>query len=195
MVFQHFSLFDSLTVAENLILGLDENISFSKLKEQVESISLKYELPLDYDAPITNLSAGEKQRVEIVKLFSSVLSRDNNGDFWLITPVEMCRIKVEDAPFIAVELTLTEPGPKQSIKFRTNVDDWIVLDKNHPIRLDINKKTNLWKPYISLRKGIEAKLTRAVYYELIEVGVEEIINNQRAFGVWSKGHFFALSHI
>ena len=68
MVFQHFSLFDSLTVAENLILGLDENISFSKLKEQVESISLKYELPLDYDAPITNLSAGEKQRVEIVRI-------------------------------------------------------------------------------------------------------------------------------
>ena len=163
-------------------------------KKPVKSIRTDIDLSINLDGKWYYFGS-PIQRVEIVKLFSSVLSRDNNGDFWLITPVEMCRIKVEDAPFIAVELTLTEPGPKQSIKFRTNVDDWIVLDKNHPIRLDINKKTNLWKPYISLRKGIEAKLTRAVYYELIEVGVEEIINNQRAFGVWSKGHFFALSHI
>ena len=68
MVFQHFSLFESLTVRDNLILGIDENISFSNLKQKLENISSKYNLPLDLDAPITSLSAGEKQRVEIVRI-------------------------------------------------------------------------------------------------------------------------------
>ncbi len=68
MVFQHFSLFESLTVRDNLILGIDKNISYSDLKEQLEDISSKYNLPLDLDAPITSLSAGEKQRVEIVRI-------------------------------------------------------------------------------------------------------------------------------
>ena len=68
MVFQHFSLFESLTVRENLILGIDENISYSDLKDKLNNISSKYELPLDLDAPITTLSAGEKQRVEIVRI-------------------------------------------------------------------------------------------------------------------------------
>ena len=68
MVFQHFSLFESLTVRDNLILGIDENISYSKLQIQLEDISSKYNLPLDLDAPITSLSAGEKQRVEIVRI-------------------------------------------------------------------------------------------------------------------------------
>ena len=68
MVFQHFSLFESLTVRDNLILGIEENISYSKLQQQLEDISLKYNLPLDLEAPITSLSAGEKQRVEIVRI-------------------------------------------------------------------------------------------------------------------------------
>ena len=68
MVFQHFSLFESLTVRDNLILGIDENISFSNLQQKLENISSKYNLPLDLDAPITSLSAGEKQRVEIVRI-------------------------------------------------------------------------------------------------------------------------------
>ena len=68
MVFQHFSLFDSLTVAENLILGIDEKISLKKLQEKVKILSSKYELPLDLEAPITTLSAGEKQRVEIIRI-------------------------------------------------------------------------------------------------------------------------------
>ena len=68
MVFQHFSLFESLTVRENLILGIDNQISYNDLKIQLEDISSKYNLPLDLDAPITSLSAGEKQRVEIVRI-------------------------------------------------------------------------------------------------------------------------------
>ena len=68
MVFQHFSLFESLTVRENLILGIDENISYVDLKNKLNDISNRYQLPLDLDAPITTLSAGEKQRVEIVRI-------------------------------------------------------------------------------------------------------------------------------
>ena len=66
MVFQHFSLFDSLTVRENLVLGIDQSMSFSSLQEKVNEISNRYKLPLDLDAPINTLSAGQKQRVEIV---------------------------------------------------------------------------------------------------------------------------------
>ena len=68
MVFQHFSLFESLTVRDNLILGIDENISYTKLQNKLDDISSRYNLPLDLDAPITSLSAGEKQRVEIVRI-------------------------------------------------------------------------------------------------------------------------------
>ena len=68
MVFQHFSLFDSLSVKENLILGIDEKMSYSDLENKLENISSRYNLPLDLDAPITALSAGEKQRVEIVRI-------------------------------------------------------------------------------------------------------------------------------
>ncbi len=68
MVFQHFSLFESLTVRDNLILGIDENISLSELEKKLENISSKYNLPLDLNSPITALSAGEKQRVEIVRI-------------------------------------------------------------------------------------------------------------------------------
>ena len=68
MVFQHFSLFDSLSVKENLILGIDEKMSYSDLEDKLENISSRYNLPLDLDAPITSLSAGEKQRVEIVRI-------------------------------------------------------------------------------------------------------------------------------
>ena len=68
MVFQHFSLFDSLTVRENLILGIDTNMSFSNLQKKVNEISDKFQLPLDLDAPINTLSAGQKQRVEIVRI-------------------------------------------------------------------------------------------------------------------------------
>ncbi len=68
MVFQHFSLFDSLSVKENLILGIDEKMSYSDLEDKLENISSRYNLPLDLDAPITALSAGEKQRVEIVRI-------------------------------------------------------------------------------------------------------------------------------
>ena len=68
MVFQHFSLFESLTVRENLILGIDEKISYSLLKNKLNDISSRYQLPLDLEAPITTLSAGEKQRVEIVRI-------------------------------------------------------------------------------------------------------------------------------
>ena len=68
MVFQHFSLFESLTVRDNLILGIDENMSYQNLKQKLENISSKYNLSLDLDAPITSLSAGEKQRVEIVRI-------------------------------------------------------------------------------------------------------------------------------
>ena len=133
-------------------------------------------------------------RKELVRLFSTVLRRDDDGEYWLITPAEMARIEVEDAPFLAVELTASGDGPKQILSLRTNVDAIVTVDADHPIRVDIDPGTGAPAPYVILDGGIEAKIARAVYYELVALGVE---NKQDAalLGVWSNGVFFTLGHL
>ena len=131
-------------------------------------------------------------RIELVKLFSTVLQRDDDGDYWLITPVEMCKIQVEDAPFLAVELLREGHGPDQEIRFRTNIDHIFVLDNNHPLRIEIDEETSEPRPYVGLGNGLEAKLARSVFYELVELGKSEDIDGQEFYGVWSKGIFFTI---
>jgi hypothetical protein len=131
-------------------------------------------------------------RIELVKLFSTVLRRDENDDHWLITPAEMCKIDVIDAPFLAVELICTDTGTNQSIDFRTNIDQRFTLNEEHPLRIDIDQDTNAPAPYIALDHGLEAKLSRAVFYELVDLGKNEDINGEQIYGVWSSGHFFPI---
>ncbi len=141
-------------------------------------------------------------RKELVRLFATVLYRDEDGDYWLVTPAEVGRIEVEDAPLIAVELTLAGSGPDQIITLRTNVDTFQSVDEAHPIRVDIDPKTKEPSPYLVMDGGIEAKLTRAVYYELVSLGVEKKTRMAKpggknhdpevCFGIWSAGAFFAL---
>jgi len=130
-------------------------------------------------------------RKELVRLFSTVLRRDDEGDYWLITPAEVGRIAVEDAPFLAVEMTTSGSGADQIITLRTNLDALVSVDDGHPIRVDFDNDTFEPSPYLVMDGGIEALITRAVYYELVGLGVEQ----DGALGVWRCGGFFSLGHL
>lgn len=131
-------------------------------------------------------------RAALVKLFATVLRRDEEGVHWLTTPVENGRIEVEDAPFIAVELIAEGAGPSQVIRFRTNVDDTVVLDAAHPLRVDEDRLTGEPRPYIHVRNGLEARIARPVFYHLVECGEP---GPRGDFGVWSAGRFFSLGKL
>ena len=134
-------------------------------------------------------------RRELVKLFASVLRRDSDGHYLLETPAEKGIIEVEDVPFIAVELTVEGAGRAQKLIFRTNIDENVVADAGHPLRIVADPATGEPSPYIEVRAGLEARLARPVYYELVELGGEETINGETQFGVWSAGTFFVLGQL
>lgn len=131
-------------------------------------------------------------RKALVRLFSTVLRRDAAGGYWLVTPVERCRVAVEDAPFTAVELSVTGHGERQVLRFRTNVDDWVEAGPDHPIRVTSGPEPGAPRPYILVRDGLEALIRRSVYYELVELGVERPEGGATALGVWSREVFFSL---
>jgi hypothetical protein len=131
-------------------------------------------------------------RMPLVRLFASVLRRDDAGAYWLVTPAERGRVTVEDAPFTAVELTVAGAGREQVLTFRTNLDDRLSAGDDHPLRVVTDHVTGAPSPYILVRDGLEARLTRAVFYELVEIGREEEVGQSTAFGVWSQGRFFPL---
>ncbi len=126
-------------------------------------------------------------RPAMVKLFSTILRHDDDGKYYLVTPVEKIGIRVDDAPFVAVELRIEGSGQNQILHFRTNVDDVFIMDKDHPLRLEFATSGEP-SPYILVRDRLEALITRSVYYELAEMAEE--IDGQ--YGVWSTGNFFAL---
>src|SRR5215471_8017890 len=96
-------------------------------------------------------------RKPLVKLFSTVLRREN-GEFWLVTPVERGRILVDDAPFVAVEVDAVGEGADRRLTFRTNVDDIVTADAAHPIRVDHDPESGEPSPYITVRNGLEARI-------------------------------------
>ena len=139
-------------------------------------------------------------RKELVCLFASVLKRDEDGGFWLETPAERGRIEVEDAPFVAVELDWVGDGRQQTLSFRTNVDQVVTAGPEHPIRVAHDLLTCEPTPYILVRagkgeRGIEARINRAVYYELVALAVPEWVGCRRMLGVWSCGRFFPLGEL
>lgn len=134
-------------------------------------------------------------RLGLVKLFSSVLSQDATGNYWMTTPVERGTIEVEDVPFLAVELSVENSGPEQTLSMRTNLHEIVTLDTDHPLTVTTNPETDEPSPYITVRDNLKARLTRAVYYEIVELGVEETIDEENLFGVWSRGKFFSLGSL
>ena len=133
----------------------------------------------------------EIRRIELVKLFASVLMQDKTGDYWLVTPVEKGRITVDDAPFIVCEMLVSSGADPRSneIHFRTNLDETIALDAAHPILLRSADDLQGLRPYVEVRSGLLAKLSRPVYYQLAE-HAEKGPNGR--LGVWSHKQFFAL---
>lgn len=132
-------------------------------------------------------------RLALVKLFATVLHRKDDGSYWLTTPVETGRIDVEDAPFIAVELMRDGDGRAQTLRFRTNVEDAVTLDDTHPLRV-AEQRGGEPRPYILVRRGLEARLARPVFYELVDIA-EPDPQNPDALGVWSAGQFFPLGRL
>ncbi len=135
------------------------------------------------------------RRKELLCLFASSLQRDAEGRYWLITPHEMGPIEVEDAPFIAVELFVGGQGCKQMLSFRTNVDEIITVDEQHPLWVVIDPVTHEPSPYVALPGRREARLTRAIFYELVALGEEREDSGRTHLGVWSSGQFFSLGSV
>lgn len=138
-------------------------------------------------------------RKELVCLFASVLRREEEGGFVLETPAERGRIEVEDAPFIAVELDWTGVGREQKLTFRTNVDQLVTAGPEHPIRIAHDLLTCEPTPYIRVRgtskAPVEARISRAVYYELVALAEPSTVRNRHMLGVWSDGTFFPLGEL
>ncbi len=130
-------------------------------------------------------------RKEIVRLFSTVLKKDENGDFWLQTPVEKGRIQVDDAPFIATLMNAEGEGEDQLLHFETNVGDTFTAGPDNPVRVETDSETLEPSPYVTVRDNLEAKITRAVFYDLVDLGIEK----GDSFGVWSGGQFFPIGKL
>lgn len=132
-------------------------------------------------------------RHSLVKLFSTVVRRDNDGQYWLITPAEMARIQVDDAPFLVVGLEVANDKGVRFLRFRTNVDKYVSADAAHPIRVAIDPETSEPRPYVQLAAdGTEARIVRSVFYELAEMAFETDINGKRMMVVESGGTEFVL---
>ncbi len=131
-------------------------------------------------------------RPALVKLFASVLKREGDK-YFLVTPVEKVGITVEDAPFLAVELQAEQGPDGRVLNFRTNVDDWVVCGPDHALRFEPEPKTGGLKPYLHVRRDLWAKVTRALFYDLVALGEERDLEGQRMFGVGSGGEFFAMA--
>ncbi len=131
------------------------------------------------------------ERMALVKLFATILSRDDAGDYWLKTPVEETRIQVEDAPFVAVELEVQGSGRDRQLRIRSNIDEWIVAGPAHPIRVVENRDTGEPSPYVRMRPGLDALIARSVFYQLADLA-EPSPQTDGRLGVWSGGVFFDL---
>jgi len=131
-------------------------------------------------------------RHALVKLFASVLKREDDN-YFLVTPVEKCGIVVEDAPFLAVELNVERGERGQVLRFRTNVDDWVACGPGHALRFEPEDGTGGLKPYLHVRRDLWAKVTRALFYDLVELGEEREVSGELMFGVASDGEFFAMA--
>ena len=130
-------------------------------------------------------------RLPLVKLFASVLRREADGRYWLVTPAERGRVEVDDVPFLAVAVTVEGEGRDQQLIFRTNLDEFVTAGPDNPLRVE-TAASGEPAPYILVRDGLEARLARPVFYELVELGTEEPIGETAQFGVWSRGIFFRL---
>lgn len=116
------------------------------------------------------------QRLELVRLFSSVLWREGD-EYFLVTPVEKVRIKVDDAPLLVTDVEFLDHDGMQVVRFRTRVGDWFTLDAQHPLRVETSPEGEP-RPYVLVRRNLEALLHRNVFYRLIEHAQERNVQGR-----------------
>lgn len=129
-------------------------------------------------------------RAPLVRLFSTVLRQEEDGRTYLVTPVEKVGIRVQDAPFVAVEMQCTAEDGEPVLTFRTNVGDVVRVDRDHPLRFVIHGDNRELKPYVLVRGRLEALVSRAVMYDLVALGETVAIDGVEMFAVRSSGQLF-----
>ncbi len=131
-------------------------------------------------------------RASLVRLFSTVLRKDEDGKTYLVTPVEKVGIRVEDAPFLAVEMAVEGEGADRVLSFRNNVGDVAAAGPDHALRFEIVGEQRQLKPYLHMRGRLEALLARPVMYELVELGEVVDLDGEEMFAVRSGGVWFPI---
>jgi uncharacterized protein len=131
-------------------------------------------------------------RMALVKLFARVLRRDADGRHYLVTPAEKVDVAVADAPFLAVEMAVEGSGEAQTLTFRTNVDDLVSVGPEHPLHFVEEAGSGGLKPYVLVRGRLDALVTRALYYDLVEMAETRVVAGGEVLGLWSGGAWFGL---
>ena len=131
-------------------------------------------------------------RKAMVKLFASILRREGDGHYYLVTPVEKYRIQVEDAPFVAHSLAAQGSGRDQRLHLSTNLDEPLVVGPANPLEVKLHGQDREPRPYVLVERNLFARLARADFYRLVDLMTEEDRNGRPVWGVWSDGRFFTI---
>ncbi|KQY68840.1 hypothetical protein ASD52_33155 [Ensifer sp. Root142] len=131
-------------------------------------------------------------RQPLVRLFSTVLRKDEDGVTYLVTPVEKVAIRIVDAPFVAVEMSVTQADGVQVLTFRTNVGDVVEAGPEHALRFVIHGENRELKPYLHVRGRLDALVSRPVMYDLVELGETVVVDGVEMFCVRSGGSIFPI---
>jgi len=135
------------------------------------------------------------ERIQLARLFSTILRRDEDGEYYLVTPVEKWRIQVDDAPFLAVLLAVAGQGHDQELRFTTNLGDTVTAGPDHPIQVEYRCPDGEPSPYLLVRGRLRALISRSVFVELAELGEGREVEGETVYGVWSQGEFFPLGRL
>ncbi|MFC1664081.1 DUF1285 domain-containing protein [Pseudomonadota bacterium] len=134
-------------------------------------------------------------RIKLARLFSTVLRREKDQHYYLVTPVEKLRIIVDDVPFVAIDVEVSGHDETQQLTFLTNLDDKVTVDKGHPLWVDIDRDTGEPSPYVRVRDNLDALISKSVYYRLVDLGRELTIDEVPHLGLTSCGQFFSLGFL
>ena len=178
--------------------GIETIYSFSKSNKKSLPPIEKWNPPFCGDIDMTISKSGkwyymgsEIKRPAMVKLFSGILRLESDNSYYLVTPVEKVRIQVEDAPFVAVAITKEQSEGINTVTFRTNLNDEIVLSKENPLSIEI-KKNDEPSPYITVRNNLRALISRSVFYELVDLAETIPIDGVPYLAIKSQGEIFKI---
>ena len=181
--------------------GIETIYSFSKSNKKSLPPIEKWNPPFCGDIDMTITKSGkwyymgsEIKRPAMVKLFSGILRLESDNSYYLVTPVEKVRIQVEDAPFVAVAITKEQSEGMNTVTFRTNLNDEIVLSKENPLSIEI-KKNDEPSPYITVRNNLRALISRSVFYELVDLAETIPIDGVPYLAIKSQGEIFKIHKV